>query len=1007
MSSNIQEPTSVACSAVCSDQGSSIHHNNFGSFSNAYPGATMVNTPFPASVGLPNVNHELPHSQCVNTMLLEPPPVVYPALHPDQSSGSYHNNLGTASIPYLGPMVYGCHTNQVYTTAPNNWVIGQLVSTSISATGSRAPIENELSRGTPIGTPTDYTEHSPPRIYNYPASEQSSPRTRARRSVTEVTRARLERDRLRKRTPSRECTASSFVQQIHANRVAISHLSHHSNVFRENIDTPPSPSRYKQPSSAPIEQSVINAPLDYPISHRVPSSPQKRARLTIAQLQRAHLERDRLRKQNTNPSILSPECSHAIHDIELETIGTSGMQMPSKPARCVRVLSFEFDREPPHLPAPSHYTCPNPDPLLLDDDQRSHSNPTSALCDNALPLSDPSRLSACRSIAEATILNQQSEIEDPGPIPVELQQLSQSEIRLLSRIIPFVKIIKLSGRFGQFRFKGQAILFAQDVHEVTESLPTMLPRNSDQAGIIVITEDIENFNISREHQVDRDRLYKGLGWLNVNNPLYDDVITDHSVDLSEQSLVRLLTPRNPVAVDPQSESNYYRVLNEVSSILRVSWNYCDSLVFNPNNLGRQSCTMSLANIIQATIVTPDGWNVCEVDSNMLTGDRMYTNLKVAHDNLQQIPSPDKLSHITGLGDLRSAFSIFGLHSRVSFDDDSDFFGNLQSASNIGDRNVTLHHALTHLFNVDTAGPRARSDRGKACIIACDIVAELLRLCKRAFHPRNSEFALHHVTVHHDEEALVRNPCSQDAAETVICASRDSPSSNSVTSRPGEALVCNSHMTTSRPWRFVRATTHQGDDEAFASGYAGVQCCAMALASLAKGHISLPHRWLTTILDESLSEGDAPYLTIRSLTPHAGIGPTGSSQVRNFRVIKDMFLMFDHNLSIDYADDTDLFGDVRNDLNCGAVAFPLVESLDICFSNHGSCILIVGNSAYGLIKFRDRYYFTDSHSCNITGKSTSNGRACVIQCNTIQILLEFCNSKFGDDNAVYNLHHVDI
>ncbi|KAJ8674467.1 hypothetical protein QAD02_005729 [Eretmocerus hayati] len=95
---------------------------------------------------------------------------------------------------------------------------------------------------------------------------------------------------------------------------------------------------------------------------------------------------------------------------------------------------------------------------------------------------------------------------------------------------------------------------------------------------------------------------------------------------------------------------------------------------------------------------------------------------------------------------------------------------------------------------------------------------------------------------------------------------------------------------------------------------------MALASLAKGHISPPHRWSTATLDEILSKG---------------------------------------------------------------------------------------NSAYGLMKFRNQYYFTDSHSCDITGQSTSNGRACVIQCDTIQILLEFCNSKFGDCNVIYNLHYVDI
>ncbi|KAJ8669485.1 hypothetical protein QAD02_000744 [Eretmocerus hayati] len=52
---------------------------------------------------------------------------------------------------------------------------------------------------------------------------------------------------------------------------------------------------------------------------------------------------------------------------------------------------------------------------------------------------------------------------DPGPQPDVIKNLSQAEIRSLSRMIPFVKIIEFDGRFGQFGFKGQVILFAQDI----------------------------------------------------------------------------------------------------------------------------------------------------------------------------------------------------------------------------------------------------------------------------------------------------------------------------------------------------------------------------------------------------------------------------------------------------------------------------------------------------------------------------------------------------------------
>ncbi|KAJ8682628.1 hypothetical protein QAD02_018420 [Eretmocerus hayati] len=84
---------------------------------------------------------------------------------------------------------------------------------------------------------------------------------------------------------------------------------------------------------------------------------------------------------------------------------------------------------------------------------------------------------------------------DPGPQPEVLKSLTNLEQRLLARIIPFVTVVKLQGRFGQYGFKGQAILFAQDIQEVTERLPAMLPRSPSTAGVIVVTEQLQNLDI--------------------------------------------------------------------------------------------------------------------------------------------------------------------------------------------------------------------------------------------------------------------------------------------------------------------------------------------------------------------------------------------------------------------------------------------------------------------------------------------------------------------------------
>ena len=99
---------------------------------------------------------------------------------------------------------------------------------------------------------------------------------------------------------------------------------------------------------------------------------------------------------------------------------------------------------------------------------------------------------------------------DSGDIPPEIEALSQAEQRLLSRIHPFLKIIKFSGLYGQYGFKDQAILFALDIFDVISKLPTFLPRSSLDADIIVVTERLKNANSTRDYTVSRTKLITAL-----------------------------------------------------------------------------------------------------------------------------------------------------------------------------------------------------------------------------------------------------------------------------------------------------------------------------------------------------------------------------------------------------------------------------------------------------------------------------------------------------------------
>ncbi|KAH9637609.1 hypothetical protein HF086_014773 [Spodoptera exigua] len=83
-------------------------------------------------------------------------------------------------------------------------------------------------------------------------------------------------------------------------------------------------------------------------------------------------------------------------------------------------------------------------------------------------------------------------------LPPELADLTDVEQRLLSRVVPFMKIIKLQNRFRQCWCRGQVILFAQDVVEVAEQLPLPLA----QAGIVVVVETRDNLPNHKQFQVD-------------------------------------------------------------------------------------------------------------------------------------------------------------------------------------------------------------------------------------------------------------------------------------------------------------------------------------------------------------------------------------------------------------------------------------------------------------------------------------------------------------------------
>ncbi len=115
------------------------------------------------------------------------------------------------------------------------------------------------------------------------------------------------------------------------------------------------------------------------------------------------------------------------------------------------------------------------------------------------------------------------------PIPNELKILSELEIHLLCRIVPFLKIICLNGPYGQFGLRGQAILFAQEIEEVAEQLPL----SANKMKMILIGESLEYVKKYKEYTISVNNVHNALLWLITNNTLYKSVKINLSEKLNE------------------------------------------------------------------------------------------------------------------------------------------------------------------------------------------------------------------------------------------------------------------------------------------------------------------------------------------------------------------------------------------------------------------------------------------------------------------------------------------
>ena len=112
-------------------------------------------------------------------------------------------------------------------------------------------------------------------------------------------------------------------------------------------------------------------------------------------------------------------------------------------------------------------------------------------------------------------------------VPLALRELNTLEERLISKATVFMKIVILP-RGGQRAVRGQVINFPSDV----DGIVSQLPRPPSGEDIVYVqrpdsTTDMECQSVERGGRYLRcrySRVMGALGWLKMNNPLYEDVV---------------------------------------------------------------------------------------------------------------------------------------------------------------------------------------------------------------------------------------------------------------------------------------------------------------------------------------------------------------------------------------------------------------------------------------------------------------------------------------------------
>ncbi|KAG5685124.1 hypothetical protein PVAND_014320 [Polypedilum vanderplanki] len=118
-------------------------------------------------------------------------------------------------------------------------------------------------------------------------------------------------------------------------------------------------------------------------------------------------------------------------------------------------------------------------------------------------------------------------------------------------------------------------------------------------------------------------------------------------------------------------------------------------------------------------------------------------------------------------------------------------------------------------------------------------------------------------------------------------------------------------------------------------------------------------------------------------------------------------MYDNAFALEYDDEWMCTGSLKDNINDGVIGRTLLNAIRMLFIDHNAGVLVCESKSLGLMHYDDKYYFTDSHSCGPAGASAANGKACIIECDTIEELHRIVRRALPSRNVPFVINYIDV